>query len=143
MSLEIMPDIEATVSGWLQSRPELTGVKIATEWPPNAPTKVVLLHRSGGETLDSSPMVADKATLQLDVYAQSKGDASDLTRMVAAVLAADFVGEVEPGVWVTSTTIGNMLYLADPDVPLAGGKPRPRYALSISTIVRPMPGAPE
>jgi hypothetical protein len=124
-----MPDIEHVAVGILAAAlgPAVT---VGTEWPEQlarALPVVAVTLGGGGSRLRS--VTADR-TLDIDVLAGTKAEASDLTAAVSAHLIAA-QGTVQYGARIYEVGEISVIWLPDPVTEL------PRYVLVMSLVVRP------
>jgi hypothetical protein len=82
----LFPDTEGLLVSYLQGRPELTGVPVALDLPPNddGTTPYVIVSRIGGGY--QADGVLEYAWLRVDTYAASRESSHELIRRVRSVL---------------------------------------------------------
>lgn len=101
----IFPDVELWATGYLRTalagRTEAyaTGVYLSNTVPSPRRDRMVIVRRDGGPRLD---VTREAARLAVRVWAKTEQDATDLARLVAALLWAAPTGE--PVVRVTQPT---------------------------------------
>lgn len=140
--LRVLPDVEALVVAFSRADADvssLLGVRIYGDSVPHKKTyPLARVHRFGGVPVMQVPLEIDTATLQLDVWDNTKRGASNVMRTWRSVLAArlpgvhDFGGGVA-GV-ITAVDIGVLSY--DPDAVF--DPPKPRYITDVSVSYRPL-----
>ena len=87
----IFPDVDLWATGYLRSalaaraEPYAAGVKVAVTVPATRPARLVVVRRDGGPRLD---VARETARLGVRVWAGTEQDATDLARLVAALLWA-------------------------------------------------------
>lgn len=85
------PDVELFLTGWLRAalavRTEAfkAGVVVSNAVPTTRPARLVTIRRDGGPRLD---VARESARIGVNVYAATEQDASNLTRLVRALLWA-------------------------------------------------------
>ncbi|MEU7096055.1 hypothetical protein [Kitasatospora aureofaciens] len=132
----LLPDIEAALTGWLSSRPELAGVIVGTSVPItyDGSQKVVRVVRLGGSA--DYLMRFDHPRIDVDCFGPTKAAAADLTATIRRLLLFDIhTADLSP--WSASISsvhedVGPQ-WLDEPDYPNAG-----RYLLQISAMVHPV-----
>lgn len=91
MALIVSPDVEAWAVQYLRdglsslADPVASDVLVATRVPTSRAHKMVILRRDGGQRLD---VVREIARLGVRVWGRSDEEATDLTNLVRALLAA-------------------------------------------------------
>ena len=76
--------METTLTLWLGARPELDGINVSMDVPPERPDKFVTVERTGGGA--STHGLVDRPTLAIQCWAGSRVEASDLAETVADLL---------------------------------------------------------
>lgn len=90
-TLVIFDDVEMLVTTYVRAalalrvEPYTTGVKVGVTVPNPRPTRLVTVRRDGGPRLD---VVRESARIGVNVWAGTEQDASDLARLVRALLWA-------------------------------------------------------
>lgn len=93
------PDIELWLTGYLRTalaaraEPVASGVTVSTSTPTTRPARLVTVRRDGGPRVGR---VLEAARIGVNVWAATEQDATDLTRLVRALItAADGQGPVK------------------------------------------------
>ncbi|MBZ6258866.1 hypothetical protein KVH22_25455 [Streptomyces olivaceus] len=129
-----MPDAEQVAVGILAAALD-PGVTVGTEWPAKLAQSLPAVAVSlGGGGSRQAAVTADR-TLDIDVLAETKGEARDLAALVSAHLIAA-QGTVQPGAQIYGVQEVSLIWLPDPVTDL------PRYVLVMSLVVRPRRSSP-
>lgn len=92
----IFPDVELHFTGWLRSalavraEPFAAGVKVDRVAPTTLPPRLVTIRRDGGGDVDQ---VRESARLTVNVWHETHQQATDLARLVRALLWASPTGD--------------------------------------------------
>jgi hypothetical protein len=127
MTVDLLPDVEAALSAYLRSRPELTA-NVYTILPADVTFPVVRVHRIGGSPPFSIQLYLDQATIQVDTWATLKATAWSLAETSRQLIAQMPLLTVA-NIVVTNVTFGPFLYL--PDVDFTPAKPRWTYDVTL------------
>lgn len=134
MRAAVFPDSEAVAITWLRPRPELAGVKVATDlvgW--QAGQRRIVITRIGG--VPTLAIRIDRPRLDVDVYAENKAQAHDLAQLTRAALHDLPEGDhTALGAVVANVNDDTGLQWL-PDVSTAAA----RYNFAVRLAVRPFP----
>lgn len=98
LGAEIFPDVELTVCTYLRSalaaRVEsyCSGVHVSNDLPTPRPTRAVIVRHAGGRRTGHVTAIR---TIGVNVWAATEQDATDLSRMVAALLCSAAPSPIE------------------------------------------------
>lgn len=134
----VIPDAERVVVDFLRDQPELAGPlagRIYTALPAQPDWPAVRVTRWGGWAAIWRPLWLDEAWCQVDVWGGTKAEASELARLMRALVGYRLVAEAAGT--VTAVRFG-MLHDA-PDTTYQPAKPHFRFDLSV--MLHPGPDA--
>jgi hypothetical protein len=133
---DLLPDIEAVLTGWLSTRSELAGVIIGTQVPItyDGTQKVIRVVRLGGNA--DYLMRFDHPRIDVDAFGPTKAVAADLMAALRHLLLLD-IHHADLSPWSAAVSsvhedVGPQ-WLDEPDYPTAG-----RYLVQISAMVHPV-----
>jgi hypothetical protein len=125
-----MPDVEQVAIGLLSEVLD-PAVTVTSEWPEGLaqtlPVVAVSLGPGGGSGVKA---VTANRGLDIDILAETKGEAFDLAALVSAQLLAA-QGTVRPGARIYGVEETSLIWLPDQVTNI------PRYVLVMSLVVRP------
>lgn len=100
----LFPNVESVVAGFLQSRPELSGVPVGSLVPPgfDGAQRAVVLTRLGGVFLDDD--LLDNAEARIDSYGPDKVAAHGLALVVRGLLPLLTQATLADGVVLTDVS---------------------------------------
>lgn len=135
MTLALLPDAEAFLSGWLRSQAELAelvGERIYTILPKEKVWPTVRLVRIGGAPLATaeSALWGDAPSIQVDVWAARKADAWRVARTIQAAISERLRG-THGALKVSGVTLGSAQYAPDPEFTPA----QPRVILTLDLTI--------
>jgi hypothetical protein len=113
---------------------DLSGLQVVAEIPQGASRPIVRLEESGGPDARSrGPNRLMKQDIQVDVWAESKGEARQIIGEVRDyLLAAPRIAGVRPAGVLTGARCTGPIWLPDEDWPTSDGRPSPRYVMTVS-----------
>lgn len=124
----VFPDVEQLVIDYLAAR--LDGVHVGAELPQNLESALPVVAVSLLDAAESLDFVLEDAAVDVEVLAADKASASDLARLVAALMKA-LPGTSVPGAVVYSVERQGFTWVPDDVTEL------PRYVLTFELRVRP------
>lgn len=121
------PDAEAQTVAYLVAQLAARSVvaSVATNVPNPRPSRLVQVYRTGGPR---SSLVVDAAQLTIDCWAPAEADASDLARLVRALVWA------MPG--LATTTVYRVQEMSGPQNYPDPATGNPRYRFSVIASLR-------
>lgn len=135
----MVPDAERVLVGFLLAQPELEpalGGRIYTALPADVTWPAVRVVRWGGWAAISRPLWLDEAWCQVDTWADRKAEASELARLMRAIISARALRQLA-GV---ATAVRFGLLIDNPDTTYTPAKPHYRFDLSL--MLHPPAAAP-
>lgn len=137
--LVLLPDVDVLVSQYLRSCSEMTSLldqRVVTAMPSKAADRVwPLVRLTQFNSIDAVPNWLDGASVQVDVYAETKAQASLIGRTARMVLHA-MPGAYDTGV-VSGVTTAGWRYEPDPEIKNSKGNPLPRFLFDATVHAHP------
>jgi hypothetical protein len=135
-ALVVLPDAERVVVDFLRAQPELgdTAERVYTALPAEPTWPAVRVVRWGGWPVISRPLVLDQALCQVDVWGGTKAQASELARVMRALLAERLAALPEV------SGVSFLMLIDNPDDTYSPA--RPHWRFDVSVMLRPPLAAP-
>jgi hypothetical protein len=131
VALTILPDVEAIVSAYLRSHPDVAALvsdRVYTRIPRNPTFPLLRLWRIGGAPVYSTPLMLDAALLQIDAF----GGSISQTRTLAATAMAALADLPDGHPNVRGCDFGALASDEDPSYE----PPKPRYRFDVTVYAR-------